>query len=184
MDAENNKRISKDRIAKKLANSNKQYWNLERLKLQCRLASLVDDEVLAKVLKEDKARKHFRRRYGAGSNLLAVMGDPVYYYFAQYISTDCIVIDFYCGNNSQAYFFDQHRLYIGVEPRERLQFQPPNSRLYKGNAQAFLGDHKEYLNREDVYVIVNWSLDLKMHKQIKELFPNRIIYTGFSLEIT
>lgn len=174
-------RISKDKLKESIDKSNRRFIFHEFWKIKCQLVILVDDETLVEALKE-----HEGNNYGGQPHMIAIMGNPAYYYFAQYIPTDCAVIDFGCANNSQAYFFDRHRLCIGFEPREMAQFQVPNSRLYRGTAQDFLKEHKEYLGRDDVYAIASCMPDKEVHQLVRNAFPKRIIYSPESMmqEIT
>jgi len=105
-----------------------------------------------------------------------------YYYLSKIIPKHWTVIDFGCAYNPQAYFFRNHKSFIGVDCSTEKQFQFKNTILFKGTIADYL---KQNPIKGGVFAICN-NVPSEETKMIREYYPNCFIYyiNGVGKEIT
>ena len=95
-----------------------------------------------------------------------------YYYLSKIIPKHWRVIDFGCAYNPQAYFFKDHKCFIGVNPGIKEQFRFSNTILFKGTISKFL---EKKPTTKEVFAICN-NVPSKETRLIREYYPNCFVY--------
>ena len=98
-----------------------------------------------------------------------------YYYLSKIIPNDKVILDLGCGYAAQAYFFQAHKKYIGVDTNGAKKFTFPNTEMYDMSIEEFMNKH--VLNPEEVFAICNYVPgEHKQKQKIFQMFPNHFNY--------
>lgn len=104
----------------------------------------------------------------------------VYRPLADSIPKGKIVIDFGCYLAAQAYFFKDHKQYIGVDVDKMRRFTPDNTVHYVCRIQEFIGKHLPELLKthsiDEFYAICSYVPDRAAVLLVKKTFPNNYCY--------
>lgn len=99
------------------------------------------------------------------------------------VPKDKIIIDFGCYLAAQAYFFGEHRKYIGVDVETMRRFTPPNAEHHVCSIQQFIKTHTEALFKQygsdACFAICSFVPDFKATDLVKNTFQNGyVVYPG------
>lgn len=103
----------------------------------------------------------------------------VYRPLADLIPKDKIVIDFGCYLAAQAYYFKDHKKYIGVDVLDMYRFTPPNAEHYIGSIQDYIKKEfhpKGRLDNLDYFAICSYVPDDDAMELVSRTFINAYIY--------
>ena len=104
----------------------------------------------------------------------------VYQPLNKLIPENCIVIDFGCYLAPQAYFFQNHRGYIGVDMVDMKRFTPANARHYVCSIQDFIKNQVPKLFQEhdnlSYFAICSYVPDQKATELVRKTFQNVCCY--------
>lgn len=104
----------------------------------------------------------------------------VYKPLSELIPPRKIVIDFGCYLAAQSYFFQDHRLYIGVDAIKLKRFRPNNAVHFVLSIQDFIANELPGLLEEhdigEFCAICSYVNDFEATKLVRETFPNVFCY--------
>lgn len=103
-----------------------------------------------------------------------------YKYLAELISIHWTVIDFGCAYAPQAYYFTDHKRYIGIDGfPDRERFCPPNGTMYGMTAGEWIEKHLQEVDVDESFAICNmvpnWYGE-KAGEIVRAHFPNLYVF--------
>lgn len=104
----------------------------------------------------------------------------IYEGLAGIIPPGMTVIDFGCYMAPQAYFFQRHKAYIGVDTCGLKRFTPSNAKHYVCSIQDFIRDEYPKLQADlkptGYFAICSYVPDMEAAKLVRETFGNVFCY--------
>ena len=95
-----------------------------------------------------------------------------YYYLSKLIPKSWTIVDFGCAYNPQAYFFREHRAFIGVDFGIKKRFHFENTDLYEGMIADYLAQKPP---TEKVFAICN-NVPSAEKEMVRQYYPNCFVY--------
>ena len=95
-----------------------------------------------------------------------------YYYLSKLIPKSWTIVDFGCAYNPQAYYFLEHRAFIGVDIGIIKRFHFKNTDLYNGTIADYLAQKPPI---EKVFAICN-NVPSAEKEMVRHYYPNCFIY--------
>ena len=134
------------------------------------LRSLIPDDEYHEVMSQDMCE--------LDSEFLGFV--DVYKNLSRIIPKGSIVIDFGCYLAAQSYFFERHKMYIGVDVVSMRRFTPPNSVHYTMSIQNFIQIEVPKLFEEydelKLCAICSYVPDFQATEMVRKTFPNVFCY--------
>lgn len=100
----------------------------------------------------------------------------VYEHLAEIIPKHFAVVDLGCYCAAQAYFFENHRAYYGVDVFEGKRFRTPNTAHYTKSIQRFIAEDMHSLDLEETFAICSYVPDLEAQRMARAAFTNLFVY--------
>lgn len=102
----------------------------------------------------------------------------IYERLAEIIPTHWTVIDLGCAYAPQAFFFRNHRAYVGVNLRDVERFSTPNSKHYDMSIEDFIAKHAAEYDQNKTFAICSyvppWGGD--NGAMVRAAFKNVFVY--------
>jgi len=95
-----------------------------------------------------------------------------YYYLSKLIPKGWIIIDFGCAYNPQAYYFREHKAFIGVDTGIRKRFRFENTDLFEGTISDYLKNNPP---TEKVFAICH-NVPSEEKNLVRNYYPNCFVY--------
>lgn len=106
--------------------------------------------------------------------------EDIYKSLSAVIPKHWTILDIGCAYAAQAYYFTEHKKYIGVCPNivgdEFIHFQTDNMEFYELTAQEYIPKYIETLDVERTFAICSYVPDKEAQSLVRECFPNCFVY--------
>ena len=100
----------------------------------------------------------------------------VYKAVSMFVPKHRTIIDFGCYLSAQAYFFAEHRKYIGVDVVDLKRFTTDNAEHHICTIQDYIKEHTEMANDDNVFAICSYVPDREAQDLVRKTFKNCLIY--------
>lgn len=100
----------------------------------------------------------------------------IYERLAEIIPKHFTVVDLGCYCAAQAYFFEDHAFYYGVDVFEGKRFRTPNTVHFTKSIQHFIAENLIDLDPDETFAICSYVPDREAQRMVREAFPNLFVY--------
>ena len=100
----------------------------------------------------------------------------IYRALAEIIPKHFTVIDLGCCYAAQAFYFEQHRFYYGVDIFTGKRFRTPNTIHFIKSIQRFLAEDLVGIDLDETFAICSYVPDWEAQQSVREAFPNVFVY--------
>jgi hypothetical protein len=97
----------------------------------------------------------------------------IYYHLSQIIPKHWTIVDLGCAYAPQAYYFRNHKTYIGVDIGQHERFQFPNTIICEISIEEFIQKHLPDLNIYETFAICAYVND---NNECRKHFENIFTY--------